>query len=357
MSSNHAGGSSNQNNDVDHQMQQVLQLLTDRTKGKATNEEVEKAVSKILSAAGLVASSVSSKAAPTRDNKRDGAAKGNAPEEEPKIQLDTGNYDDDDDDEEEEEEDEAVDKATNNSDVKETSVEPSPTKKRKRGRPTNPEKEATRNRKLEESQRKEQYDHIPLGSQGAHMMTAFGDGPNPKPEAVAATLLGARRLLQVTVQDARALRRKATEQFQKAQTDVAKYSKSTKQNSISNRNKSLDSTKAQQKPEDSNEQQAALVDPTMLYRAFTGYDKLAYAPKCGFDYEQLMGMYPEEMRAYARWNKVCASPFVRIAHAAWKTNSSFIVLFFHFLSFAMNTMRRRTTKQWRMPRTIPKAHR
>jgi hypothetical protein len=316
MSSNHAenGRSSNQN-DVDHQMQQVLQLLTDRTKGKATNEQVEMAVSKILSAAGLVASSESSKSALTRENKRDAAATGKAPKEEPKIQLDTENYDDDDEEEE-------VDKVTNNNDVKEPSVEPSLSKKRKRGRPPNPEKEATRNKKVEESQRKEQYDHIPLGSQGAHMMTAFGDGPHPKSEAVAATLLGARRLLQVTVQDARALRRKATEQFQKAQTDVAKYSKSTKQKSISNRNKSFDSTKAQQKSEDSSEQQAALVDPTMLYRAFTGYDKLAYAPKCGFDYEQLMGMYPEEMRAYARWNQVCASLFVRIALAAWRIHPS-----------------------------------
>ena len=38
---------------VDTQMQQVLQLMSARTKGQASNEDVEKAVARVLSLAGM----------------------------------------------------------------------------------------------------------------------------------------------------------------------------------------------------------------------------------------------------------------------------------------------------------------
>ena len=39
-------------------------------------------------------------------------------------------------------------------------------------------------------------DSIPLGRAGAKMMVTFGDGPHPKPAAVSAALLGARRVFK-----------------------------------------------------------------------------------------------------------------------------------------------------------------
>lgn len=117
------------------------------------------------------------------------------------------------------------------------------------------------------------------------MLTAFGDGPNPIPQTVEATLLGARKLLQVTIQDARALRRQTKESFKKAQAQVAK-GKLRKPTFL---NKGT--------PE-------AIPDPEMLYRALLGYDRMARETKCGFNFENLKSLFPEEMRAYMRWNSL-----------------------------------------------------
>lgn len=46
------------------------------------------------------------------------------------------------------------------------------------------------------------------------------------------------------------------------------------------------------------------VEPHMLYRAMGGYDRLSYDPKCGFDFQQLQQLFPEEMNAYQRWTQV-----------------------------------------------------
>jgi hypothetical protein len=184
-----------------------------------------------------------------------------------------------------------------------TMANPSPVK-RKRGRPKKSE-ERTAQEKKEEERRKTLYDDIPLGAQGAKMMTSFGDGKVPNPEAVEAALLGARRLLQVTIQDARALRRKAKHQFLQAQADVAKPNKS-KLRAAAKNNKKNNSNNSP--PQTTTEQQQQLADPHMLYRALEGYDTLSYEPKCGFDYEQLKALFPEEMNAYARWTQV-RSPF------------------------------------------------
>ena len=55
------------------------------------------------------------------------------------------------------------------------------------------------------------------------MMTTFGDGPFPQPEAVQAALLGTRQILQYAIQDARAIRRKAKQTFAKARKTVATH--------------------------------------------------------------------------------------------------------------------------------------
>lgn len=46
------------------------------------------------------------------------------------------------------------------------------------------------------------------------------------------------------------------------------------------------------------------VDPTMVFRAVSGYDPLSYDSKVGFDVTQLDVLFPEEMNAYKRWEKV-----------------------------------------------------
>lgn len=125
------------------------------------------------------------------------------------------------------------------------------------------------------------YEDIPLGKQGAQMITTFGDGRRPIPAAVSAALQGARGMLQVAIQDARHVRRK-----QKALYRSAK-----------------DSLKAEQphKPAPSNKQQWST---EILFRASEGYDSLAYDPKCGFGIEDVRQLFPEEMNAYSRWNEM-----------------------------------------------------
>ncbi|EEC48545.1 predicted protein [Phaeodactylum tricornutum CCAP 1055/1] len=123
------------------------------------------------------------------------------------------------------------------------------------------------------------YQEIPLGKQGAKMMTTFGDAKHPDPETVAATLLGARRMLQTAMQDARALRRTNKALYTSAQNSLRAYrpTKPTQQEHISSE---------------------------LLFRASEGYDQLSYDPKCGFDIEELRLLFPEEMSAYQRWNNM-----------------------------------------------------
>lgn len=42
----------------------------------------------------------------------------------------------------------------------------------------------------------------------------------------------------------------------------------------------------------------------MIFRAVSGYDPLSYDTKVGFDVSQLEILFPEEMNAYKRWEKV-----------------------------------------------------
>ena len=271
--------------DVDVQMQQVLQLLSARTRGQASNDEVERAVSQVLSTAGMGPPAAT--AAASVATKKQTAKKKASPVF--KIKVDTEDYDFDDDDADEQ------DKSNNDngSDSKKKAVAA------KQKDPQEEQQTSAQTRKRKISQSKYDYDSIPMGKQGAKMMTAFGDGADPHPEVVSATLLGARRLLQVTIQDARALRRKQKQRFLRARADVAK-DYTTKASRAAAKAAKLNNN--QQEPSDHPQEVA---DAEMLYRAMSGHDKLAYDPKCGFDYDQLKALFPEEMRAYGRWNQVC----------------------------------------------------
>ena len=244
---------------IDDQMEKVLDLMTRRSRGEATNDQIEVAVTDVL--AGIennstVAHEPSRSANPSS------------------VQADTGNYDTDEE-----------------ADVCNQSID----NRKFDGLDEKSEKDCD-NDEINNSNQdleipvdfyQEEIALIPLGKQGAQMMTTFGDGPRPLPASVSAALQGTRKCLQVAVMDARALRRQAKQKFQMARKSFAKRSENVT---------SIDA-----------------VDPDMLYRAFSGYDKLSYDPKCGFDMEQLKQLYPEEMRAYTRWKDM---------HAAYNDSSA-----------------------------------
>jgi hypothetical protein len=54
------------------------------------------------------------------------------------------------------------------------------------------------------------------------------------------------------------------------------------------------------------------VDPAMIFRAVSGYDPLSYDSKVGFDISQLEILFPEEMHAYKRWEKVSDNVRTRV---------------------------------------------
>lgn len=129
-------------------------------------------------------------------------------------------------------------------------------------------------------------DRIPLGKQGHKMLMTFGDGPKPCPEVVQAALLGARRLLQFAIQDARGLRRHMKGEYAHAKRRVHMGNKNVKPMGTS----TLKSSET--------------ADASLLYRAMEPHDRLAYNPKCGFDMEQIQELFPEEMNAYTRWSQM-----------------------------------------------------
>lgn len=246
MSSNDCG-----DNALENQMENVLQLMTKRARGdqSVSNDQVEKAVSDILT------SSMGASAQPPPPRQ--------LPDESPEIQVDTGNYDDDDVDDEDYEE--------------EADRKKKPTRQVTKAK----QKEALKKQKKEKKKIEEAYkdaiSQIPLGKEGAKMMTTFGDGTKPIPRAMQAALLGTRKSLQVAIMDARAIRRRAKKTFEDARQSFVQRNKSS---------------------------QSDAVDPNILYRALSGHDRLTYQPKCGFDMEQLTWLFPEEMRAYQRWTNL-----------------------------------------------------
>jgi hypothetical protein len=129
---------------------------------------------------------------------------------------------------------------------------------------------------------------IPLGVTGAKIMITFGDGPEPIPEACAVALLATRQCLQTAIKDARALRRQMKLEFDKAKVIVNLHRAKKKERSIL----------------DPDTERATGVDLNMYFRAVSGYDKLSRENPSGFDETQLEKLFPEEMYAYKRWNKM-----------------------------------------------------
>jgi hypothetical protein len=120
---------------------------------------------------------------------------------------------------------------------------------------------------------------IPMGKEGAKMMTNFGDGSKPILGALEMALLGTRKTFHVAIMDARAIRRRAKKAFDQGRQMHRKLDKA----SLADANS---------------------MDPTMMYRTLASHDSLSYSPPCGFDMEQLECLYPEVMQEYKKWNEM-----------------------------------------------------
>jgi hypothetical protein len=306
---------------VDAQVQSVLDLLDRHVAGEVTNLEVEQAVARLLlldttgvggNAVTAVAADNACAATKTKkgDNQDATTANGDHGTDEATttttkrtvrkvvaaankkiIDEDMDNYDDDDDDDDVESKfasnDQTVQKVPYSSGDSGPAMS---TRKRRRmeiaggsssstPRSTSGgvlEKEANTNFTLDRSW----YADIPLGYQGARMMTTFGDGKQPLPEAVAATLQGVRRMLQVAIQDARYLRRRHRQVYASAKRSVGADTKIAKEYK-------------HVKFEFSTE---------VLFKASEGHDPLAKEHKCGFAIGDLHILFPEELNAYMRWS-------------------------------------------------------
>ena len=189
------------------------------------------------------------------------------------IKVDNSNYDDDDDD------DENYEAATGQKPVDSKKEEEYPATK-----PDDVESGQTKYDDEFNDDKEDEYadllSQIPLGKEGAKMMTTFGDGPKPDLAAVETALLGARKSLQFAIMDARAIRRRARSNYDKARQYSGVKQKNPK--------KHVDG--------------ADSVDPNMMFRVLQSGDRLGKNPKCGFDTEQLKWLFPEEMQSYQRWN-------------------------------------------------------
>eukprot|EP00531_Pseudo-nitzschia_arenysensis_P014636 CAMPEP_0116156872 /NCGR_PEP_ID=MMETSP0329-20121206/23053_1 /TAXON_ID=697910 /ORGANISM="Pseudo-nitzschia arenysensis, Strain B593" /LENGTH=633 /DNA_ID=CAMNT_0003653963 /DNA_START=46 /DNA_END=1947 /DNA_ORIENTATION=- len=314
-------------------MEGVLQLLNERLDGQISTTQVESAVSDLLDTIGARKNPATSET-PKDESSKNGEAKkaaaslsNNQPKQSSSIQEDEGNYDDSSDDDDEKPKKKKARIAKD--DEKESKI------------PNIPAGFADMN----------EYDdaisQIPIGKEAAKMMTTFGDGPHPLPDPLELALMGTRKAIQCSIMDARKVRRRLQKEYREAQSLMAKYNatkakKSDKSNptvaaaaawaseqqqqktatknnassptmapSESNGDSDGDSGNESEKnettetPSKKEEARATAnsLDPRLVYRALAeGTDKLAYAHKCGFHMEELTHLYPEEMRAYQRWN-------------------------------------------------------
>lgn len=257
-------------------LQNIFRLVSDRAVGRATNEQVEAAIAAALGDSSSNGGN-NNTAAPSKQKKPPPVPQ-TQQQQQPTIDADTGNYDDDDDDSEEE----GAKKPAASVRSTRTSLRGTTTTTAKAELPQpQPQPPASKKRKTKASQIS--YETIPLGRQGAQMMQTFGDGPKPTLVTVTAALQGARRKLQVAIQDARSVRRhdRATYLQARATLQVDKPRKPVElQNCWSS---------------------------AIMFRAAAGHDALTYNHAAGFDVEQLQHLFPQEMNCYSKWSELRAA--------------------------------------------------
>ena len=238
--------------DLSNQMEGILELMTQRASGRVDNLQVETAVQKVLSSLGAAPGGATKHQSVVRDSK-------------PSFKMDMGNYDDNEDDHGDEDPEDVSNSAASSSEV--------PT-------PLSPQLKYT------PQEYRMLLEEIPMGKVGSQMMTTFGDGPQPDIDALKLALKGVREALQLMVMDARAVHRKAKVHFVHAQEQALSGVRRTKM---------LETQQA--------------VDPSLVFRAMLNEESKSHDPlgknkPCGFDVDQLKTLYPEEVRAYHRWNEL-----------------------------------------------------
>lgn len=234
---------------VQNQLDSLLQLITYHQSGK--EDEIEEAVSSILQKVPMVH--------PTQKI----------------IQRDEEDYDEDDDQNNKE----TMIQQKSSTDVKPQKVTLESLRKQK-------EELEAKDNGFDIASAWKDMESIPLGTLGAKLMIIFGDGPRPDPQACALVLLSTRECLQNAIKDARALRRRLREEFQKARAAVNYHKIKKKERSV------IGSEGLQG------------IDLSMYFKAIYGHDKLCFDNPCGFDEQQLEMLFPEEMYQYKRFNKM-----------------------------------------------------
>lgn len=255
-------------NNVQDELQKLMALVTNRSAGLANDEVIENAISSLLH-----------KNSDVMSNKKSNTAQKQRLNQ-PIIEEDDQDYDNID----EEEEEEDLQKNLNASQKKKDTTEPRVSIQ-----------SLKEQKKLHEKLNLPEFlpewnnlESIPLGRTGAKIHITFGDGTQPLPETIALTLLATRNCLQTAIQDARALRRHLVREYQKAKTIVhLSSSRKVDRESLAGEGNMADS-----------------IDLDMYFRAIEGTDSLRKDLKVGFDIFSLEKLFPEEMYAYQRWNKM-----------------------------------------------------
>ena len=368
------GGGGGAKSELTTQMEDVLQLLNQRMEGQVSTVQVESAVSDLLSAMGArkseSAAATATATAKTKETTKKEAvtAVTRQNKEQPptsSIQGDMGNYDDSsDDDDEVEEKDGASSSSLKQPQKKKRRIgDSSNDKNSKSGKQTNNSPNEKDPKSFpgfaNEGEYRDAVSLIPMGKEAAKMMTTFGDGAHPLPDSLELALMGTRKALQVSIMDARKVRRRLQKDYRDAQSIIMKYNPNkykmndksnptvaaatawvaeqqqadptiTKHNDTSptaipskssgnsdgnsgdesakNETTTLVTPSKNQKPNTAAAvppPTANSIDPRLIYRALAeGTDKLSYSHKCGFHMEELSHLYPEEMMAYHRWNEM-----------------------------------------------------
>mmetsp|Transcript_19983 Transcript_19983/g.30254 ORF Transcript_19983/g.30254 Transcript_19983/m.30254 type:complete len:627 (-) Transcript_19983:341-2221(-) len=264
--------------DFQNKLDSLLSLITSRSEGLAADDEVETAVSALLPTAPADLNA-SQKIQPLHTGLKNIGTD---------IVVDEDNYDDDDDDDDDNKTEQT--KPPGNGNGSKTASRSKATLESLQEQEKELERRENEDNPLSFtiSDTWKKLEDIPLGTKGAKIMITFGDGPQPIPNACATVLLATRQCLQNAVKDARGLRRKMRIDYQKAKVTVNLHRAKKSERAILGEN--VEGYKD--------------VDLNLYFSAIRGNDKLCYENPCGFDIAQLEKLFPEEMYAYQRWNKM-----------------------------------------------------
>ncbi|GMI33347.1 hypothetical protein TrCOL_g277 [Triparma columacea] len=154
------------------------------------------------------------------------------------------------------------------------------------------------------------------------MMINFGDGVSPSPQVIIEVLRQTREFLHTAIRDARRIYGKLEREYRVAK--IKRNFHAVRKGMFKNLNKKKDDggdATISTKPggqRDGTKWSRILdpslgsdletlcsnnADPDMDFRAESGYDNMAFKPRCGFNYLCLTRLFPEEIMSYERWEK------------------------------------------------------